>query len=64
MDYLYPDYRYKTAATVFLGSGIRNVTFDNVMFLNHVASYSSIFLQTFKESEMTTKYFPANFLNN
>jgi hypothetical protein len=40
MDYLYPDYRYKTAATLFLGSGIRNVTFDDVKFLNHIASDS------------------------
>jgi hypothetical protein len=40
MDYLYPDYRYKTATTLFLGSGIRNVTFDDVKFLNHIASDS------------------------
>ena len=39
MDYLYPNYRHKTAATIFLGTGIRNVTFDNVKFLNHISSY-------------------------
>jgi hypothetical protein len=36
MDYLHPHYRYTSATTVFLGSGIRNVTFDNVSFLNHI----------------------------
>jgi hypothetical protein len=32
MDHLYEDYRYKAAASIFIGSGIRNVLFEEVKF--------------------------------